>query len=468
MKIIYCMLGVLGAAQTCRKDCDCWTRSRPDAHSMFCVENVCQKVLAPGMHCVRPADCSSYSFFGPLACSGKCKVEGECEYEGYRNMDSVYCCRNIPSGRACDPNRPALLSGCDVRHSCLLGENGIHECIPNKSSSWMMGVLLSVGGNLGINIGINLQKRSYTQMYLKVFSMRMQTLYAGCFVYGVGKLLGYCSYIFGNQSLIAALSATGLVSNSIFAPMINDEIFTWKDLCAIFFVFAGSTLIVMNTTITHKVYTLCELMKMYRRTEAVLWFAFLLAMIAVLFVAVKYVELNSNWELPGESMSFLKSSAAWFEEEGFVMKYLMLLAYVWLSSFIASFTTLSVKSLGEMVDKTVAGDNQFVFFTTYMFILILMVCTFFQIYWLNRALRHYDALLVIPAFHVSWTLLSIFTAGIYFQEFEQYTGQQLNVFVFGLGVIFVGSLFLGSRITNKSYVETRREDVRSRNVQKTE
>jgi hypothetical protein len=332
----------------------------------------------------------------------------------------------------------------------------------------MFSVFLSISGNIGINVGVNLQKRSYRHAYIEILRTRFQTFYVGCIMYVLGKIFGYCSYVFGNQSFIAVLGATGLVSNSIFAPMINDELFTWRDFCAILFVFAGTTLVVMNTTITHKMYSLCELMKMYKRTETLVWFGYSLIMIVYLFAFIKYVEINSNWELPGERMMFLKSGSVWFEEDGFVMKYVMALAYVCLSSFIASFTTLSIKSLGEMIDKTISGDNQFVFFTTYFFILVLGVCTFFQIYWLNRALRHYDALLAIPMFHVTWTLLSIITAGIYFREFEQYTASQLKIFACGVGVIFVGSLFLGSRITNKTRIRTKKAALEYEQISKTQ
>ncbi|KAH9411841.1 putative magnesium transporter NIPA [Ordospora pajunii] len=463
-----CMLEFAVALRTCVKDSDCLNRSRPDIHSLYCVNHACQKILSPGMHCLKPADCSSYSFFGPLACTEKCKVEGECEYDDPKTLGSMYCCRNIPLGKSCNVHRPRALSGCDTHHSCMLGSKGTYECVPDKSSSWMFSVFLSISGNIGINVGVNLQKRSYRHAYIEILRTRFQTFYVGCIMYVLGKIFGYCSYVFGNQSFIAVLGATGLVSNSIFAPMINDELFTWRDFCAILFVFAGTTLVVMNTTITHKMYSLCELMKMYKRTETLVWFGFILIMIVYLFAFIKYVEINSNWELPGERMMFLKSGSVWFEEDGFVMKYVMALAYVCLSSFIASFTTLSIKSLGEMIDKTISGDNQFVFFTTYFFILVLGVCTFFQIYWLNRALRHYDALLAIPMFHVTWTLLSIITAGIYFREFEQYTASQLKIFACGVGVIFVGSLFLGSRITNKTRIRTKKAALEYEQISKTQ
>ena len=82
-------------------------------------------------------------------------------------------------------------------------------------------------------------------------------------------------------------------------------------------------------------------------------------------------------------------------------------------------------------------------------------------------MRHYDALLVIPMFHVTWTLLSIITAGIYFREFEQYTTSQLRVFAFGVAVIFVGSFFLGSRITNKTRIRTKKAALEYEQISKT-
>jgi magnesium transporter len=462
MEVMVLLCRVAALLQRCIKDSDCLNKLRPDLHSNYCVNSICQRIMEAGKPCTRPTDCASFLYYGPLACTAQCKIEQECEHFSLRSERSVYCCRGIPSDKRCSPDRPGMLSGCDMRQSCVLGTKGVHVCVSGGSSSWMLGVFLSVSGNLGINLGINLQKKSYVQTHLSLFNIQLQMFYLGCFVYGIGKILGYSSYVFGNQSLIAALSASGLVSNSVLAPMINQEVFTWKDLSAIFFVFCGSTLIVMNTTIGHRVYTLCELMKMYRRPGTILWFTFIASSIVVLYAFVKFVELNSNWRLPNEQLLFLERESVWFPEEGKVLKYWMVLAYVLLSSFIASFTTLSIKSLSEMIDKTIAGDNQFIFLTTYLFIVTLAMCTFLQIYWLNRALRYYDALIVIPIFHVSWTLLSITTAGIYFQEFEYYTAYQVKVFVAGVLVIFVGSFFLGSRIVDKNRIETKRIEVQPR------
>ena len=149
-----------------------------------------------------------------------------------------------------------------------------------------------------------------------------------------------------------------------------------------------------------------------------------------------------------------------FDEDGFTCRYAMVFVYVLLSSFIASFTTLSIKSLAEIIDRIYLGDN--LLFSRYfnLFLSTLVLCSVLQIYWANRALKHYDALLVIPIFHVSWTILSIFTAGFYFQEFTHYTPRQMRRFFLGIVVILAGSLFLAARVTNRSHVASRRIETR--------
>ncbi|KCZ77580.1 hypothetical protein H311_01403, partial [Anncaliia algerae PRA109] len=136
-----------------------------------------------------------------------------------------------------------------------------------------------------------------------------------------------------------------------------------------------------------------------------------------------------------------------------MLKYFMLTFYVGISASIAAFTSLFAKSFGEMVEKTLSGDNQFMFSVTYLFFILLVTFTFWQIYWLNRALRHYDALLTLPVFHAMWTILSMINAGIFFSDFEYFSYNQFYGFALGMGVIFIGSLFLASRVKDKDKVE---------------
>ncbi|KAM0687496.1 hypothetical protein COBT_001262 [Conglomerata obtusa] len=452
--------------QICTKDQDCWSKTRPDVHSSYCIDNICQKLLQPGRRCSKPTECASYFFYGPLACSAKCRIENECENSFFGNANSTYCCRSVPEGKDCVNTRPSALNGCDAKQSCLMNEHGEYKCESKNINSWVVGVILSINGNLLINIGLNIQKKSYIQKYAKIAGLVTPLFQFGVMIYVLGKISGFSSYIFGNQSLLASLGAVGLIANSIFAPLINQEIFTWKDFSAIIFVLTGSSVIVMNSGRSHRVFSLCELLKMYQRKETVLWFTFVLLLIISLFWTIKFIEINSDWAIPDDIFSFLKRPNYHFEESGKLLKYYMILFYVGLSSVIASLTTLFAKSFGEMIDKTISGDNQFLYGITYLFFVMIIICTALQIYWLNRALRHYDALLVIPVFHVIWTLFSVITAGIYFQDFEHYSIDQFKGFICGLMIIFLGSAFLALRIVNRGYIETSEISIEKRTVSK--
>lgn len=446
-------------AQLCTIDQDCWSKSRPDIHSEYCVNSRCQRILPPGAHCSKPTDCASYFYFGSLACGSKCTAENECEGLQTKDVTSKYCCRPVPEERECMPSRPNMLNGCSLRHSCAMGTHGEFRCSSGSIHSWIYGVMLSISGNLFINVGINVQKKSYTTSHFEMFGVSVGNFALGVFVYALGKVLSFTAYIYGNQSLLASLSAFGLIANSVFAPLINQEVFTWKDFMAILLVLLGSSVIMMNAGRTGRVFSVCELLKMYRSAGSLMWFSFLVALIVALYVAIKYVEMNSEWGTHEGFFRILRRNNVFFEDNGVVLKYFMLIFYVGLSASIAAFTSLFAKSFGEMVEKTILGDNQFLFGVTYMFFVLLVSFTFWQIYWLNRALRHYDALLTLPMFHAMWTVLSIFNAGIYFLDFEHFTHKQVGGFVLGLGVILVGSLFLASRVHDRDKLEATKAEL---------
>ena len=448
----FLLLRVLGA-ELCKEDRDCWSKSRPDTHSLYCIDSKCLKILPPGAHCERPTDCASFFYFGPLACGAGCRIENECENLDTKTSTSRYCCRSIPDGGECLPNRPSLLSGCDLKHSCIMNAEGKFTCASRNLGRQGYGVVLSILGNIVINIGINLQKRSYFTETFEIFGWFFGNFAFGVAAYAAGKVLSFSAYIFGNQSLLASLSAFGLIANSVFAPLINHEMFTRKDFAAIFLVFTGSSVIVMNAGGAERVLSLCQLMKMYKKTEVVVWLSFLLALMAILYASIKYVEANSDWALPGGVFSFLKCEEVFFEENGVVLKYLMMIFYTLLSAMVAVFTSLFAKSFGEIVEKTIVGENQFLFVATYVFFGLLVCFTCLQIYWLNMALRHYDALLVLPIFHAMWTVLSILNAGIYFSDFEHYDRSKVVGFAMGLGTIFTGTFFLASRVCDKNRIE---------------
>lgn len=416
----------------CKKDSDCRIAMRSGPHSLFCVEGECVQLKSPGSKCKAPTECASYSFFGPLSCSGRCP--------------GGFCCLFVPSGAPCSQNRPDGINGCSAGFVCRTGESG-PVCTPSFGRKWVLGPTLSILGNLFINLGINLQKKSYTQGILSVKTLQVSMFAVGVGIYVIGKALGFSSYVFGNQSLMASLGAVGLIANSVFAPLVNEEVFTFWDLCAILFVLSGSLIIVTNSGGGSKTHSLPVLIRMYFSLRTVLWFSLLISAICVLFILCTVVEQNSEWKIGTEPPILCLDQK--FTRNSSMLKYYMLFAYVGLSAVIASFTTLFAKSFGEMLSMSLAGKNQFLNFGPYFFLGMIILCTFGQIFWLNKALKRYDALLVVPVFHVLWTVTSVTTAGVYFRDFATFSASQFRYFILGLGTIFTGSAFLGFRMLGK-------------------
>ncbi|KAF7685766.1 putative magnesium transporter NIPA4, partial [Cucumispora dikerogammari] len=443
----------------CSNDADCFIRDRPDVHSLFCVDNICKKLVAPNLPCKEPSDCSSYSFFGPIACSARCYIENEC-ITGPTEFTTQYCCRQIPEGKECTKDRPKRLNGCNGTSSCLLNEQNEYVCT-SKRHLWLFGVLLSVTGNLLINIGFNLQKLSFSKATIHFSWASISTFQIGLTIYVAGKISSFSSYIFGKQSLITSLGGLGLIMNCVLAPLINNENFSLSDAFSILLVLLGSSVIIMNSVKAAKTNSLCELIKMYQNKTTVFWFIFLFTLLLLVFLIIKYIEVNSEWNYPDDFFEFLRTDS-FFEQTDFTLRYLMAFLYLIISGVIASVTTLFAKSFGLMVEMSVNGENQFLFGITYLFFIGIIACTFGQVFWLNRALRHYDALLCIPLLYVFWTLFSNLNAGFYFKDFEHFSKIQFKGFLVGWLIILLGVGLLASR-SNYDTVGIEETDLESEN-----
>lgn len=67
----------------------------------------------------------------------------------------------------------------------------------------------------------------------------------GLLVFIVGNLGGFVALRFAPQSLTAPLGSISLISNVIIAPLINKEVLGRFDIAGIFFIVAGSVIVVV-------------------------------------------------------------------------------------------------------------------------------------------------------------------------------------------------------------------------------
>ncbi len=130
--------------------------------------------------------------------------------------------------------------------------------------------------------------------------------------------------------------------------------------------------------------------------------------------------------------------------------------YVFCSGLLASWTVLFIKCAGEIVkgrsrapSGTIVSEpiNPLADGRTYALLVGLVVSLPLQLMYLNRALQRFEAQFVVPSLQAFWALSSISKGGLFFDEFDKYTGRDSALFVVGVLVSLVGVFLLSMRRT---------------------
>ena len=222
-----------------------------------------------------------------------------------------------------------------------------------------------------------------------------------------------------------------LVTNAIFAPLINKEPFRLRDAIAIFFIVAGSVLVVLYSDRTERKYSLCALLQLYSKGPIIATIAVVVFFLIVIYIFIKFIEANHDPEsrpigshsrhpsmivvtngslvedaisptdetaaiivLDSPSRSFLGRWFPSFEEkflrlfqiggwmipnDSFFVKWLLPFSYASLGAIMGSFTTLFAKSVVELLNLTISGDDQFKLVMSYVLVACLLFTSILQV-----------------------------------------------------------------------------------------
>lgn len=297
----------------------------------------------------------------------------------------------------------------------------------------------------------------------------------------------FLAFNFAAQSLVAPLAGFGLVSNAIFAFLINSEVFGWRDAIGITFIISGSILVMFFADRSETAYSLCELLYFYTKIETIIMFALILTALILLWMATLVIEegMDENYlylldpstppavesatseDEDNEEALLIEKKVHHgrmkktllkllcrnenyrFRKDGKMISIILPLCYVTISAIFGSTTTLLAKSCAELINATLQGNNQFNHFFPFLMIGALIAATVLQITFMNKGLKRYDALLLIPSFHAVWTVLSVLSGGVYFGEFNQFTMKQALFFSSGVLSICLGAAVLATRSQRK-------------------
>ncbi|KAF9934024.1 NIPA-like protein 3 [Mortierella alpina] len=136
---------------------------------------------------------------------------------------------------------------------------------------------------------------------------------AGLLVFIVGNLGGFIALRFAPQSLTAPLGSISLISNVIIAPLINKEVLGRWDIAGIFFIVAGSVIVVVFSGIVAQDYKLCVLINLFQKPATIVYLSLIGFFIVFTFFFIKFVEKNVENEA---DMAIGVSAEKALQEEG--------------------------------------------------------------------------------------------------------------------------------------------------------
>ncbi|AWO97102.1 putative NIPA-like protein 2 [Scophthalmus maximus] len=115
-----------------------------------------------------------------------------------------------------------------------------------------------------------------------------------------------------------------------------------------------------------------------------------------------------------------------------------------LVALLASLTVISVKAVSGMIAESIKGQLQLIYPIFYVMLVVMVASCAFQIKFLNQAMKMFDATEVVPINFVFFTASAIVAGIVFYQEFEGLALLNIFMFLFGCLLSFLG-VFLIAR-----------------------
>ncbi|MED6130780.1 hypothetical protein PIB30_003801 [Stylosanthes scabra] len=154
------------------------------------------------------------------------------------------------------------------------------------------------------------------------------------------------------------------------------------------------------------------------------------------------------WELATEP-GFILYTVAMVILVGFLIVYCVprygqthMIVYIGICSFTGSITVMAVKAVGIALKLTFEGTNQFKYFQTWFFTMVVIGCCLLQINYLNKALDTFNTAVVSPVYYVMFTSLTIFASIIMFKDWDSQSASQIATELCGFVTILSGTFLL--------------------------
>ncbi|TID17884.1 DUF803-domain-containing protein [Venturia nashicola] len=283
-----------------------------------------------------------------------------------------------------------------------------------------IGLSLAIAGTLAIGSSFVITKKGLNEANARhgfegdgYSYLKSGMWWAGIILMVVGELANFAAYAFAPAILVTPLGALSVLIGAVLGTYFLGEKLgiLGKIGCAICLI--GSVIIVLHAPPDEEVETIDVLLH-YAMRPAFMFYCFLVIVFAVIMiykVAPKYGRKNP-------------------------------LVYISICSTVGSVSIMAIKAFGIALKLTFAGNNQFGYYSTYVFMIVVVVCILTQMNYFNKALAQFPTALVNPLYYVTFTTATLVASFLLFQGFNTSDAVNTISLLCGFLVIFSGVYLL--------------------------
>ncbi|KAK7331459.1 hypothetical protein VNO77_25684 [Canavalia gladiata] len=237
--------------------------------------------------------------------------------------------------------------------------------------------------------------------------------WAGMISMIVGEIANFAAYAFAPAILVTPLGALSIIFSSMLAHFILKEKLHIFGVLGCALCVVGSTSIVLHAPHEKVINSVKEVWHLATEPGFIVYTCLVVVVVAVLIL--RFVRTHGQ-------------------------RYMVV--YIGICSLTGSLTVMGVKAVGIALKLTFEGTNQFVYFQTWFFTVIVIGCCLMQINYLNKALDTFNTAVVSPVYYVMFTAFTIIASVIMFKEWDSQTATQIATELCGFVTILSGTFLL--------------------------
>ncbi|KAL0403641.1 UNVERIFIED_CONTAM: putative magnesium transporter NIPA1 [Sesamum radiatum] len=237
--------------------------------------------------------------------------------------------------------------------------------------------------------------------------------WAGMITMILGEGLNFAAYAYAPAILVTPLGALSIIFSAILAHFILDERLHMFGVVGCILCLFGSVTIVLHAPLERDIESVKQVWQLATEPGFIVYTIVVLVVVIVLIVF--YVPRYGQTHM---------------------------VVYIGICSLMGSLTVMGVKAVAIALKLSFSGSNQFIYFETWFFTILVIAFCFMQMIYLNKALDIFNTAVVSPVYYVMFTTLTIVASMIMFKEWHSQTTTQIVSEFCGFVTILCGTFLL--------------------------